>query len=400
MNDAPILYTVEAGVATVTFNRPEKLNALTPDMLSGFFVRVAEAAADPAVRVIVITGAGRGFCAGLDLGIIGSGGSGTVVTETGIAPQWGDDIGPELQRFFSGGWNGLITSRKPTIAAINGPAFGWGFILSLHCDIRFAARSAMLNATFARLGVPGEKGSAWLLARLVGTARASDLLYTARRIDGQEADRLGIVNAVFDDAALLPAAAVPLLLACEGLHPGLVEEDPWFAGWSGVLVNLSDIAAMGGRPLALVNSLWAHGEGPAQALLDGMVLARSAFESSMNYRCAMVLGVATRLSGDDELDALRVITEHLLPGRWEEARQPTPKERAATITLSLDLTECSLKIGEGLPEDDPDDLVDPVYSKIWAGTVPIRESFGEPITDHHTPADVPVPHYIANWTRP
>jgi len=204
VNDAPILYTVEAGVATVTFNRPEKLNALTPDMLSGFFVRVAEAAADPAVRVIVITGAGRGFCAGLDLGIIGSGGSGTVVTETGIAPQWGDDIGPELQRFFSGGWNGLITSRKPTIAAINGPAFGWGFILSLHCDIRFAARSAMLNATFARLGVPGEKGSAWLLARLVGTARASDLLYTARRIDGQEADRLGIVNAVFDDAALLP----------------------------------------------------------------------------------------------------------------------------------------------------------------------------------------------------
>lgn len=201
MND--IIYTVEAGVATVTFNRPEKLNALTPDMLSAFFVRVAEAAADPAVRVIVITGTGRGFCAGLDLGIIGSGGSGTVVTETGIAPQWGDDIGPELQRFFSGGWNGLITSRKPTIAAINGPAFGWGFILSLHCDIRFAARSAMLNATFARLGVPGEKGSAWLLARLVGTARAADLLYTARRIDGQEAERLGIVNAVFDDAALL-----------------------------------------------------------------------------------------------------------------------------------------------------------------------------------------------------
>jgi enoyl-CoA hydratase/carnithine racemase len=204
VNDAPILYTVEAGVASVTFNRPEKLNALTPDMLSGFFVRVAEAAADPAVRVIVITGAGRGFCAGLDLGIIGSGGSGTVVTKTGIAPQWGDDIGPELQRFFRGGWDGLITSRKPTIAAINGPAFGWGFILSLHCDIRFAARSAMLNATFARLGVPGEKGSAWLLARLVGTARASDLLYTARRFDGAEAERLGIVNAVFDDAALLP----------------------------------------------------------------------------------------------------------------------------------------------------------------------------------------------------
>ena len=119
----------------------------------------------------------------------------------------------------------------------------------------------------------------------------------------------------------------------------------------------------------------------------------------MNYRCAMVLGVATRLTDDDELDALRVITEHLLPGRWDEARQPTAKERAATITLSLDLTECSLKISEGLPDDDPADLVDPVFSRIWAGTVPIRESFGDPITDEHTPAGVPVPDYIAQWTR-
>ena len=135
-------------------------------------------------------------------------------------------------------------------------------------------------------------------------------------------------------------------------------------------------------------------------LLDGMVLARSAFESSMNYRCAMVLGVATRLAGNDELDALRVITEHLLPGRWDEARQPTAKERAATITLSLDLSECSLKISEGLPEDDPADLVDPVYSRIWAGTVPIHESFGDPITDDHTPVGVPVPSYISGWARP
>jgi enoyl-CoA hydratase/carnithine racemase len=156
------------------------------------------------VKVIVITGAGRGFSAGLDLNIIGSGAGSRVELDPGIAPQWGDDIGPEMARFFAGGWNGLITSRKPTIAAINGPAFGWGFILALHCDIRFAARSALLNATFARIGVPGEKGSAWLLARLIGTARAADLLYTARRFDGAEAERLGIVNAVLDDDALMP----------------------------------------------------------------------------------------------------------------------------------------------------------------------------------------------------
>lgn len=203
MRQELILYAVDQGIATLTFNRPGKLNALTPEMLNLFFVRVAEAAADPEVRVIVITGAGRGFSAGLDLGVIGSGASSRLVTETGLAPQWGDEIGPELRRFFSGGWNGLITSRKPTIAAVNGPAFGWGFILSLHCDMRFAARSALFNATFARLGVPGEKGSAWLLTRLIGTARAADLLYTARRIDGAEAERLGLVNALFDDDALM-----------------------------------------------------------------------------------------------------------------------------------------------------------------------------------------------------
>lgn len=204
MSDSVILYAVSDGVATLTFNRPEKLNALTPAMLSQYFRRIAEAAADPAVRVIVITGAGRGFCAGLDLAVIGGGASEAVVTASELAPQWGDDIGPELRRFFSGGWNDLITCRKPTIAAINGPAFGWGLILSLHCDIRFAARSAMLNVNFVRLGIPGEKGSAWLLARLLGTARAADLLYTARRIDGTEAEKIGIVNAVLEDEALLP----------------------------------------------------------------------------------------------------------------------------------------------------------------------------------------------------
>ena len=199
-----ILCSTEAGVATLTFNRPDKLNALTPAMLEQFFAGVAAAAADPAVRVIVVTGAGRGFSAGLDLGVIGTGQSGRV-GERGepVAPQWGDDIGPSLARYFSGGWNALITSRKPTIAAVNGAAFGWGFILSLHCDIRFASRSALFNATFARLGVPAEKGIGWLLPRLIGTARAADLLYTARRFDGVEAERLGIVNAVLDDDKLM-----------------------------------------------------------------------------------------------------------------------------------------------------------------------------------------------------
>ena len=205
MSDAEVLSHTADGVAVITLNRPEKLNALTPAMLSQFFAAVAAASEDPAAKVIVVTGAGRSFSAGLDLGLIGQGAGATVITHPDGDPQWGDDIGPALAPYYSGGWPVLITSRKPTIAAVNGPAFGWGFILSLHCDIRFAARSALFNATFARIGVPGEKGSAWLLTRHIGQARAMDLLYTARRFDGVEAERLGLVNSVHDDDALLPA---------------------------------------------------------------------------------------------------------------------------------------------------------------------------------------------------
>ena len=203
-----LLYRVEDGVAIIAFNRPEKLNALTPDMLQSFFEHVDQAAVDPAVRVIVITGEGRGFSAGLDLSVIGTGVSKTttLTPPEPVDKQWGDDIGPDLSRYFGKGWNALITSRKPTIAAVNGAAFGWGFILSLHCDIRFAGESALFNATFARLGVPAEKGIGWLLPRLIGIARAADLLYTARRFDGREAERLGLVNQCLPDAELMPHA--------------------------------------------------------------------------------------------------------------------------------------------------------------------------------------------------
>ncbi|MBO6696942.1 MAG: enoyl-CoA hydratase/isomerase family protein [Maricaulis sp.] len=206
MPENHLIYSVDRRVATIRFNRPDKLNALTPEMLSDFFKLVAHASADTDVRVILLTGTGRAFSAGLDLSLIGSGQSDEVVTDHGIDTQWADDIGPALKRFYSVGWHGLITSRKPTIAAINGSAFGWGFLLALHCDIRFAARSALCNATFARLGVPGEKNAAWLLTRLIGPARAADLLYTARRFDGVEAERLGVVNAVLDDDALMAHA--------------------------------------------------------------------------------------------------------------------------------------------------------------------------------------------------
>ena len=129
-------------------------------------------------------------------------------------------------------------------------------------------------------------------------------------------------------------------------------------------------------------------------LLDGVVLARSAFESSMHYRSAMVLGSATVLEGDDAERALRVISDHLLPGRWDDIRPPSKKETAATLVLSLPLDEASVKISAGPPDDLPEDVDRPV----WGGHVPIREVYGEPVPDDRGAA-YDVPDYVHGWSR-
>jgi nitroimidazol reductase NimA-like FMN-containing flavoprotein (pyridoxamine 5'-phosphate oxidase superfamily) len=133
-------------------------------------------------------------------------------------------------------------------------------------------------------------------------------------------------------------------------------------------------------------------------LLDGLVYARSAFESSMNYRSVMIIGRARRLEGDEELDALRAISDHLLPGRWDEARQPSRKERAATITAALRIDEWSVKVSSGGPDDDPSDLENEPWRNIWAGHVPIRQVMEPAITDEHVPPEVLVPDYVQERT--
>lgn len=134
-------------------------------------------------------------------------------------------------------------------------------------------------------------------------------------------------------------------------------------------------------------------------IFDGLVLARSLFESSMNYRSVMVFGTSSRLSGQSEVDALKAITEHLMPGRWDHARQPTPKELKATMTLSLPLTEFSIKISEGPPDDSEGDLESDAGKKIWAGHIPIYEQLGAPIPDQFVPEGTPVPDYVTAWNR-
>ncbi len=129
-------------------------------------------------------------------------------------------------------------------------------------------------------------------------------------------------------------------------------------------------------------------------LLDGLVLARSAFESSMHYRGVMALGTCTVLEGEEKDDALRLISDHLLPGRWDDIRGPSKKELAATVMLALPLDEASVKISDGDPDDDPQDVDRPV----WGGVVPLREAFGEPRPDERGAAH-PVPDYVLAWTR-
>jgi len=130
-------------------------------------------------------------------------------------------------------------------------------------------------------------------------------------------------------------------------------------------------------------------------LLDGLVLARSTFESSMHYRGAMVLGVCEKITGKAKFDALEVITHHLLPGRWAEARHPNKKELAATVVLSLSLEEASVKVSDGPPDDVPEDI----YLPIWAGIVPMREVLETPIDAPDLQQPYPVPDYVRAWRR-
>jgi enoyl-CoA hydratase/carnithine racemase len=179
-----VLYEVQDGVAVLTLNRPDRLNAWVPEMQGRYFDLLSEAAADPAVRAIVVTGAGRGFCAGADMEVLQGGAS---------EDAQADD---RLQTFPT-------TIPKPVIAAVNGPAAGLGLVMALMCDIRFAAAGAKLTTAFARRGLIAEHGISWTLPRLVGSANALDLLFSGRVILAEEALAMGLVNAVHPAEELL-----------------------------------------------------------------------------------------------------------------------------------------------------------------------------------------------------
>lgn len=204
-----VLYEVQDGVAVIRLNRPESLNAFTVAMGIGLKQAVADAVADDAVRAIVLTGAGRGFCAGADMkrlqAINAAGGEGARATPAAPAPEpdFTSDLGPDVAGHYGGRFGYMLKARKPIIAALNGPAAGLGLVLALYADIRFAGSEAKFTTSFAQRGLVAEHGVSWLLPRLVGQAHALDLLLSARKFDAAEAARIGLVNKVFPQAALM-----------------------------------------------------------------------------------------------------------------------------------------------------------------------------------------------------
>lgn len=199
-----LLVAVEDRITTITLNRPDKLNATTRAMADGLLEAIAAAAVDPAVRVIVITGAGRAFCAGADMqGLQRNSSTGTRAPQRPVDPslihRFDSELGPDLGEEFQDirRYAYFMRVRKPIIAAVNGPAAGMGLVLALCADLRFAAEPAIFTTSFAQRGLVAEHGTSWLLPRLVGPAHALDLLLSARRVKADEAKRMGLVNDVF-----------------------------------------------------------------------------------------------------------------------------------------------------------------------------------------------------------
>lgn len=192
-----ILYAVSGRVATVTLQRPDKLNAWTRTMEAEVRQAMQEAAGDDRVRVIVLTGAGRGFCAGADMSLLQD----VVERRVHPLPEPGRDNGNADEKNsradFERQYSYFPAIPKPVIAAINGPAVGLGLVIAMYCDLRLASEEAKFGTAFASRGLVAEYGLAWLLPKVIGHANALDLLLSARIVNAQEALRMGLVNQLF-----------------------------------------------------------------------------------------------------------------------------------------------------------------------------------------------------------
>jgi enoyl-CoA hydratase/carnithine racemase len=203
-----IRYEVTDPVGLITLDRPEAMNAWTDQMAAELRSAVEAAEADPAVVAIVVTGAGRGFCAGADMKLLSSiAGSGdedaAALAGAAPAPRPASSPTPDAGGDFDGAFTYLLATTKPIIAAINGPVAGMAVPFVLCCDLRFMSPDAVILTAFAQRGLIAEWGLSWLLPRLVGPAVALDLLFSSRKVGGEEAARIGLVNACLPADELL-----------------------------------------------------------------------------------------------------------------------------------------------------------------------------------------------------
>jgi len=200
MSEVVLKEVHDDGVAVLTLNRPDRLNAWTGELEQQYFGALRECAASERVRVIVVTGAGRGFCAGADMqslqdigaAVSGAGSENGAGSADGTAT--GADADAQAAAHEQTPQTFTLGVPKPVIAAINGPCAGIGLVLALMCDVRFVAENAKLTTAFARRGLVAEHGISWILPRLVGPARALDLLLSGRVVLGREAVELGLAN--------------------------------------------------------------------------------------------------------------------------------------------------------------------------------------------------------------
>jgi 2-(1,2-epoxy-1,2-dihydrophenyl)acetyl-CoA isomerase len=228
-----LIETVQDGIATLTFNRPERMNALSTPIMEGLLQGLPRLAGDPAVKVVVLTGAGRGFCAGGDVKDMAQGGEKRSAAEATAHLRSRMEVSRILHEL-----------PKPTIAMINGPAAGAGLAMALACDLRVAGTSARLVTAFVRVGFSGDFGGSFFLTRLVGTAKARELYFTGRPVEADEALSLGLVNRVVpdEDLATVTMELARSLAQGPSIALGLMKRNLNCAE-SGSLAELLDIEA-------------------------------------------------------------------------------------------------------------------------------------------------------------
>lgn len=197
MEETPVLASLDAGVLTLTLNRPQRLNAMSHQLIEAMIGHLGRARDDNAVRSVLITGTGRGFCAGADLAGSGPGDAGA---------DGKPDVGTAMDRLFNPMIRAIRSLPKPVIAAVNGVAAGGGANLALACDIVLAARSARFDQAFVRISLIPDLGGTWFLPHMVGDARARALAMLGASVPAEQAERMGMVWQVLDDAALMDEA--------------------------------------------------------------------------------------------------------------------------------------------------------------------------------------------------